>query len=146
MMILGIGTDLVDCRRLIPFLSEALRHRFLKKFLTNREIAYIEEKVGALLKFNEKKSEEELFAIQLAKSFAAKEAFSKALGTGFQKGMYLKDIEVSRDSLGKPFLEISGKSLEILQGKVDLGKKVHLHLSLSDEYPYAQAQVMIEIC
>jgi holo-[acyl-carrier protein] synthase len=80
-------------------------------------------------------------ACTLAKRYAAKEAFSKAMGTGFRDDISLKDIETLHNKSGKPYLKISGKAAEKLH---ELTKAPKLHISLSDDYPYAQAITIIE--
>lgn len=142
-MILGMGIDLVDARRLLSSLASS-KDAFLKRVVTQGEREVIEKRVAALEKFSEKSSVDEHFALHLAKHFAAKEAFVKALGIGFRDGIHMHDIEIHRNEVGKPFFKITGKTLETLQNMTPLNMQVHLHLSLSDEYPYAQAQVIIE--
>ena len=77
-----------------------------------------------------------------AKRFAAKEALSKALGTGFKKGVNLKHIEISNNIHGKPYILLKGKVANYLKKKVK-SKKYDIHLSLSDDKPWAQATVII---
>ena len=77
-----------------------------------------------------------------AKRFAAKEAFSKALGTGIRKGVDLKNIEISNNIHGKPFILLKGSVANYLKKKVKT-KKYDIHLSLSDDKPWAQATVII---
>ena len=79
-----------------------------------------------------------------AKRFAAKEAFSKALGTGISKGINFKDIEVNKDKMGKPFFIIKDKSLNIVN-KILKKKKFIVFLSITDDKPYALASVTITI-
>ena len=77
-----------------------------------------------------------------AKRFAAKEALSKALGTGIRKGINFKDIEILNDVLGKPFIKLKGSTANFLNKKVNR-KKYQIYLSLSDDKPWAQATVII---
>ena len=77
-----------------------------------------------------------------AKRFAAKEAFSKALGTGIRKGISLKNIEISNNSKGKPYILLRGDLSKFLKKKIK-NKKYDIHLSLSDDKPWAQATVII---
>jgi holo-[acyl-carrier protein] synthase len=77
-----------------------------------------------------------------AKRFAAKEAFSKALGTGITKSVNLKNIEVSNNSSGKPYIKLKGNLDRFLRKKVK-NKKYTIYLSLSDDIPWAQATVII---
>lgn len=130
-MILGTGIDLVDSKR-IKKLMEKHETRFLARYFTDHEAAYV---AGF--------DTEEQKALGLAKRFAAKEACAKALGTGFRDGIYMKDIEVRNDKQGKPFLTLFNGALSHLNSLSE-GKTAHIHLSLSDERPYAQAQVIIE--
>jgi holo-[acyl-carrier protein] synthase len=130
-MIIGIGCDLVDIRRV-----EAVLRRFGPKakdrLFTAQEREDAEKRPSAA-------------AATYAKRFAAKEAFSKALGTGMAEGLTWQDIAVERDGKGKPFLKLSEKAWVLLEKRADLGQKekFQLDLSLSDEYPYAQAFVII---
>jgi len=77
-----------------------------------------------------------------AKRFAAKEAFSKALGTGIRKGINLKDIEIFNDKGGKPNIKLKGFVNDLLKKKIKR-KKYDIYLSLSDDQPWAQATVII---
>lgn len=83
------------------------------------------------------------FAASLAKRFAAKEAFAKAIGTGFVKGTAWKDIELLHLENGKPILEISGQTKQTVNNLVS---KAKIWVSLSDDYPWAEAVVIIESC
>jgi len=131
-MILGTGIDLLDVRR-IEKLMDQFGERFETRYFTAQEIktASLREKAGTKI-------------MAFAKRFAAKEACAKALGTGFIDGIYMSDIEVTNDALGKPSLELSGGALKRLEDITPDGKKPVIHLSLTDEPPYAQAQVIIE--
>ena len=77
-----------------------------------------------------------------AKRFAAKEALSKALGTGIRKGINFKNIEISNDNLGKPSIKLRGSTAIFLKKKIKT-KKYSIYLSLSDDEPWAQATVII---
>ena len=77
-----------------------------------------------------------------AKRFAAKEAFTKALGTGIRNGIELKNIEVSNDIYGKPYIKLNGKVEKYLKKKIKK-EKYNIYLSLSDDKPWAQATVII---
>lgn len=131
-MILGTGIDLLDIRRLEK-LMEKHGERFQSRYFTDKEIDLVQSRqnVGTDL-------------LALAKRYTAKEACAKALGTGFIDGIYMKDIEVMNDNLGKPSLILHGGALKRLQEIVPENKTAQLHLSLTDEPPYAQAQVIIE--
>lgn len=131
-MIMGTGIDLLDVRRL-EALMEKYGERFKFRYFTDLEIKTAEARA---------KAGNEVMAF--AKRFAAKEACVKALGTGFINGITMRDIEVSNDALGKPSLTLTDKALERLQAITPAGKLPVLHLSLTDEPPYAQAQVIIE--
>jgi len=131
-MILGLGTDLVDVRR-IENLLKAHEDRFLEKYFTNLEAQNFQS--------NKKNKNHILY---LAKRFAAKEAFAKALGVGFQDGLYMKDIEIYNNEKGKPFVRCHSGALQKLEEFVHGCKGCRLHLSLTDEPPYAQATVIIE--
>lgn len=131
-MILGTGIDLLDIRRLEKIMQ---RHgpRFKERYFTSAEIKTAEAR---------REAGTELLAF--AKRYAAKEACAKALGTGFIEGIFMKDIEVTNDKLGKPSLTLYNGALARLEEMTPEGKKTALHLSLTDEPPYAQAQVIIE--
>ncbi|MGL5784011.1 MAG: holo-ACP synthase [Alphaproteobacteria bacterium] len=130
-MIVGIGCDLVDIRRV-----EAVLKRFGAKakarLFTDQEREDAEKKPL-------------IAASTYAKRFAAKEAFSKALGTGMAEGLTWQDVAVERDAKGKPFLKLSEKAWVLVEKKAHMEQKekIQLDLSLSDEYPYAQAFVII---
>lgn len=130
-MILGIGNDLVDIRRIEKALQ---RHgeRFEQKCFTpyERDVA----KARGLARRTD----------YFAKRFAAKEACAKALGTGFVGEFTLRDIGVEEDQAGRPFLVLSGGAHKVLHAMVPDGLKPRLHLTLSDERPYALAFVVIE--
>lgn len=131
-MILGTGIDLLDIRRLEKIME---RHgaRFKQRYFTQAEIETAEsrEKAGTAL-------------LAIAKRYAAKEACAKALGTGIIDGIYMIDIEVTNDNLGKPSLTLYNGALARLEEMTPDGKQAYIHLSLTDEPPYAQAQVIIE--
>ena len=131
-MIIGIGTDMVDIQRIKATLG---RHgsRFEMRCFSQEE----QEKANSREKAG-------LKAQTYAKRFAAKEAFAKALGTGFRGEIVLKDIFVVDDEYGRPRLELRGGALERLNAIIPENMTPCLHLSLSDEPPYAQAFVIIE--
>ena len=99
-----------------------------KKIFSEKEISYCENKKNSSAFY--------------AKRFAAKEAFSKALGTGIRKGINLKNIEVSNNAHGKPSISLKGNLANYLKKRVKC-KKYYIHLSLSDDKPWAQATVII---
>ena len=127
MKIFGIGTDIVNIKRMKTSLSKR-GNKFKKRIFSTNEIAYCQKK----------KNSEAYFA----KRFAAKEAFTKALGTGIRREINLKDIEVSNDKLGKPSILLKGYVDIYLKKKIKK-KKYNIYLSLSDDKPWAQATVII---
>lgn len=127
-MIIGIGSDLVDIRRIEKTL-EKFGHRFINKVFTHFEQTRIQTK--------SKK------ASSYAKLFAAKEALLKALGTGFSQGISWQHIEIQHLVIGKPILVLKGRALEIFQNLIPQNKQAKIDLSLSDDYPYAQAFVIL---
>lgn len=129
-MILGLGCDIVNIERLLK--SEKFLQDFKNKILGENELAELNDKA-----FNNT----EKLACSLAKRFAAKEAFAKALGCGFRDEVFLKNIETLHDKLGKPYLKLSSEAQKKLY---ELSPKAKTHISLSDDYPYAQAIVIIE--
>ena len=131
-MIIGVGNDITDIRRI-----ENSLERFGERFI-NRIFSSTEQQ-----KANRRKGNIRAYVSTYAKRFAAKEAFMKAMGTGYADGVYFKDISVVNDSHGKPDIELSGGALEAFR-RVTGGKEAKLHLSMSDEYPYAFAVVIVE--
>ena len=129
-MIIGLGSDLCNIERIQNSLDR-FGERFEKRVFTDVERA----KAGRR-PFTR--------AGTFAKRFAAKEACAKALGTGFSGEVYPRDIGVIEDESGRPFLELTGGALEHLKSLIPEGKRPVLHLSLSDEPPFAQAFVIIE--
>ena len=131
-MIIGIGTDLVDIRRIQETLD---RHgsRFEQRCFTDIEQAKAAKRQGV-----------EQVAATYAKRFAAKEACVKALGTGFVDDIIMKDIGVVEDENGRPSLVLTGGALARLNTIMPESTRPALHLSLTDEPPYAQAFVVIE--
>lgn len=131
-MILGTGSDLLDARRVGEVLE---RHgeRFIKRCFTEVERAKAERRRAAGTHID-----------TYAKRFAAKEAVSKALGTGFSHGVFMKDIGVVNDYAGKPGIILSGGALERLKAMTPAEKTAQIHLSLTDEPPMVLAHVVIE--
>ena len=128
-MILGIGSDIVYVSRFEKLLS-SYGKRFLNRIFTKDEQTYAQKSIN--------------FSNVYAKRFAAKEAFSKALGTGFRNGLRWKDIEIAHTKLGQPFIVVHNPAKKIIEschGPLDMCK---IHLSLSDEKNIAQAFVVIE--
>ncbi len=131
-MILGIGNDLVDIGR-IEVVLERHGERFIKRCFTQEE----REKA-------DRRKASDTHAQIYAKRFAAKEACAKALGTGLAKGISWQDISVINDAEGRPFLKLTGGALKRLEQITPAGQKAVIHLSLTDEPPFAQAFVVIE--
>ena len=127
MKIFGIGTDIVNIKRIDKILKKK-NSNFKKKIFSSREILYCDNKKNSSPFY--------------AKRFAAKEAFTKALGTGINKEINLKNIEIFNDSLGKPKIKLIGKVDSFLKKKIKK-KKYNIYLSLSDDIPWAQATVII---
>ncbi|MFA8450659.1 MAG: holo-ACP synthase [Bacteroidales bacterium] len=123
-MILGIGTDIIDNARIERYLSrnELLKNRLFSK----AEQEYCDSKAKS--------------AEHYAARFAAKEAFFKALGTGYRYGMAFHEIEVMNDELGKPFIQLSGKAQEF----ADNMKVKTVHISISHLKDIASAFVVLE--
>ena len=129
-MILGIGTDLVDVRR-IEKLMEEHGQKFLEKTFTEEEILA-----------SKRYSQEKLQALFFAKRFAAKEAFSKAVGCGLGEHLKFLDISVENNEKGKPFLSVKGQSFQYVESYFD-ERQIKIDLSLTDEYPMALAFIVI---
>ena len=129
-MILGLGCDIVNIERIAK--SPDFLERFKQKIMGNDE----QNELAAQGDITYKE-----LACRLAKSYAAKEAFVKALGTGFRNGIYLKDIQILHTELGKPELQISGNALAYLH---KLSVTAQALITLSDDFPFAQAVVVIE--
>ena len=127
MKIFGIGTDIVNIKRLEKSLKKNNKN-FKNRIFSKKEIQYCEKK---------RKS-----SSYYAKRFAAKEALSKALGTGIRKGINFKDIEILNDNFGKPSINLKGSTANFLRRKIKK-KKYFIYLSLSDDLPWAQATVVI---
>jgi holo-[acyl-carrier protein] synthase len=128
-MIIGIGTDLCDIRRIENSL-ERFGDRFLNRVFTDVERAKASRRPYTR-------------AGTLAKRFAAKEAFSKAAGTGFKRGVYMRDIGVVNLPSGQPTLKLTGGAKARLDELAPDGHGIDIHLTLTDEYPWAQAFVML---
>tara|TARA_Y100000310_G_scaffold331699_1_gene405759 strand:- start:796 stop:1191 length:396 start_codon:yes stop_codon:yes gene_type:complete len=127
MKIFGIGTDIVNIRRIEQSLKKH-KYSFKNKIFSKKEISYCEKRKNS--------------GAFYAKRFAAKEAFSKALGTGIRKGVNLKNIEITNNVHGKPSISLKGNLANYMKKKIKC-KKYDIHLSLSDDKPWAQATVII---
>ncbi len=131
-MIIGTGSDLIDIRRIEKTL-ERFGERFIQRCFSPVEIAKAERRRAA-----------GTHIATYAKRFAAKEACSKALGTGFSHGVYMKDISVENDALGRPTLVLSNGAAARMRSMIPAGLTPRLHLTITDEPPLAQAMVTIE--
>lgn len=128
-MIVGIGSDLIDIRRVQRSL-ERFGDRFATRLFTDIERARSDRKPDP--------------AASYAKRFAAKEACAKALGTGMRRGVFWKDMGVVNESSGRPTLRLTGGAAERLAAILPPRCLAVLHLTLSDDHPWAQAWVIIE--
>ena len=131
-MIIGMGEDLIDIRRIERTLAR-FGERFIKRCFTETEITKAERRRHA-----------GTHIATYAKRFAAKEACSKALGTGFSNGVYFKDIGVVNDALGRPTLNLTGGAQKRLEQLLPEGTNANIHLTLTDEPPIGSATVLIE--
>ena len=125
---IGICSDILDIRR-IEKTFKKYGDRFKRKIFTDNEVNRCDNRPNQIACY--------------AKRFAAKEAASKALGTGFRKGIFWKDLEVINLPSGKPTLKFHGNSLRLLKSLMAFEETPNINLSISDEYPYAQAIVII---
>jgi holo-[acyl-carrier protein] synthase len=127
-MILGIGSDMVDIRRIERVIA---RHgeRFLARIFTDAERARAERRANRIETY--------------AKRFAAKEACAKALGTGIRGGVWWRDMGVVNLPSGRPTMRLTGGALKRLQTITPAGHAPQIDLTITDEYPLAQAFVLI---
>jgi holo-[acyl-carrier protein] synthase len=128
-MILGLGSDLSDIRRIQNSL-ERFGDRFKERVFTELERTRSDRKADA--------------AASYAKRFAAKEACAKALGTGMRRGVFWRDMGVVNMRSGQPTMQLTGGALARLEDMTPSGMRAVIHLSLTDDHPYAQAFVIIE--
>ncbi len=128
-MIVGIGTDLTDIRRIKDTL-ERFGDRFMTRIFTPLERERSLRKADPAASF--------------AKRFAAKEACAKALGTGMRRGVFWRDMGVVNLRSGQPTMTLTGGAAAQLARLVPEGQRAAIHLSLTDDHPYAQAFVIIE--
>jgi holo-[acyl-carrier protein] synthase len=128
-VILGIGSDLIDIRRIQSSLE---RHgeRFVARIFTEVEKARAEGRAQR--------------AAPYAKRFAAKEACSKALGSGISEGVFWRDMGVVNLPSGRPTMHLTGGAAEKLERLTPPGHRAIIHLTITDEFPMAQAFVIIE--
>jgi holo-[acyl-carrier protein] synthase len=129
-MILGLGSDICDIRRIEKSI-ERYGDRFLERIFTETERA------------KAMRRSEKIQAATYAKRFAAKEAASKALGTGFRKGVFFSDLGVVNLPSGQPTLQMTGGAEQRLRAITPPGMVAQVALTMTDEYPYAYAQVII---
>ncbi|MBO0129225.1 MULTISPECIES: holo-ACP synthase [Agrobacterium] len=128
-MIIGLGSDLIDIRRVEKSI-ERFGERFTHRCFTDIERA----------KSDGRKNR----AASYAKRFAAKEACSKALGTGLANGVFWKDMGVVNLPGGKPTMRLTNGAGERLAAMLPAGHRANIHLTITDDFPYAQAFVIIE--
>ncbi|MHA7970434.1 holo-ACP synthase [Rhizobium sp. CAU 1783] len=128
-MILGIGSDLIDIRRIEQSLE---RHgeRFTQRCFTEVERRKADGRKNR--------------AATYAKRFAAKEAMAKALGTGIAQGVFWRDLGVVNAPSGKPTMQLTGGAAEFLKEMLPPRHEAVIHLTITDDYPLAQAFVIIE--
>lgn len=128
-MIVGIGSDLIDIRRV-----ESALERHGDRF-RNRVFTEVEQK---------KSDGRKQRAASYAKRFAAKEACAKALGTGIAQGVFWRDMGVVNAPSGKPTMHLTGGAAKQLQKLLPAGTRAAIHLTITDDFPLAQAFVIIE--
>ena len=127
-MIIGVGNDIIDINRI-----ERVLERYGDRFI-NRVFTPVERK----------KSEQRVNRVEsYAKRFAAKEACAKALGTGFRKGVFWRDIGVINLKNGQPAMQLTGNAAKRLDKITPTGARIQINISLTDEPPFAQAIVII---
>jgi holo-[acyl-carrier protein] synthase len=128
-MIIGIGSDLIDIRRIESSLDR-YGERFVKRIFTDLEQAKAESRWER--------------AATYAKRFAAKEACSKALGTGMARGVFWRDMGVVNLPGGRPTMHLTGGAAKRLKSMLPAGHRAEIHLTITDDHPLAQAFVIIE--
>ncbi|MDQ3245630.1 MAG: holo-ACP synthase [Pseudomonadota bacterium] len=128
-MIIGIGSDLCNIERIQNSLDR-FGDRFLNRVFTDVEKAKAESRANTR-------------AGTLAKRFAAKEAFSKAVGTGFKQGVWMKDIGVVNAPSGAPTLHLTGGARARVDALTPEGHAIDIHLTMTDDHPWAQAFVIL---
>ena len=127
-MIIGIGSDLIDIRRVEKTL-ERFPERFKNRIFTETERRKSDRRVNR--------------AASYAKRFAAKEACSKALGTGFRRGVFWRDLGVVNLKSGKPTMALTGSARARLESLIPEGMAPQIDLTITDDFPLAQAVVII---
>lgn len=128
-MIIGIGNDLIDINR-VERVLERHGERFIQRVFTPVEIRKSERR--------------RMRAASYAKRFAAKEACAKALGTGMRAGVFWRDMGVVNLPSGKPTMALTGGAARRLEALLPEGHKAVIHVTITDEFPLAQAHVIIE--
>jgi holo-[acyl-carrier protein] synthase len=128
-MILGIGSDLCNIERIAKSL-ERFGDRFTQRVFTDVERAKAERRPFTR-------------AGTYAKRFAAKEAFSKAVGTGFKRGVFMRDIGVVNKASGEPTIQVTGGAKRRLDEMIPEGHAAEVFLTMTDDFPFAQAFVII---
>jgi holo-[acyl-carrier protein] synthase len=128
-MIVGIGSDLCNIERIQNSL-ERFGERFIARVFTEAERAKAESRPFTR-------------AGTYAKRFAAKEAFAKAVGTGFKRGVFMRDIGVVNQGSGQPALHLTGGAKQRLDDMIPEGHAAQVHLTMTDDHPFAQAFVII---
>ena len=128
MQVIGLGNDMVDITR-IERSIERFGDRFIERIFTETEMAKSDARAGRIASY--------------AKRFAAKEACSKALGTGFRNGVYWRDMGVINLPSGKPTMSLEGGALERLKLITPKGMQAQIDLTITDDHPWAQAIVLI---
>jgi holo-[acyl-carrier protein] synthase len=128
-LIVGIGSDLSDIRRVEKTLAR-FGERFIRRVFTEVERSRSDRKIDR--------------AASYAKRFAAKEACAKALGTGLKRGVFWRDMGVVNLRSGQPTMALTGGAADRLASLIPDGMRPAIHLSLTDDHPYAQAFVIIE--
>ena len=128
-MIIGIGSDLCNIER-IQHSLDRFGERFMNRVFTDTERARAERRPFTR-------------AGTYAKRFAGKEAFSKAVGTGFKRGVFMRDIGVVNRPSGEPTLELTGGAKERLDAITPAGHVARIHLTMTDDHPFAMAIVVI---
>jgi holo-[acyl-carrier protein] synthase len=129
-MIIGLGSDVIDIRRMERTIGK-YGDRFIERIFTPVERAKAERRA------------ERIRTATYAKRFAAKEAAAKALGTGFRAGVFWRDLGVVNLPSGQPTLRLTGGAAERLRAITPPGHGAQIALTMTDEYPYAQAVVVI---
>ncbi len=129
MMVLGLGSDLCNIER-IQSSIDRFGDRFIRRIFTDTEIAKADRRQLTR-------------TATFAKRFAAKEACAKALGTGFRRGVFFKDLGVVNLPSGQPTLKLTGGAAERLAAITPDGMTADIHLTITDDHPWAQAMVLI---